>query len=472
MTLLLAISPLIARSAEPVPSDHSAATEIDRILAESFLPDAPGAAVLVVRNDEVLLRKGYGLADLELGVPIDPAQIFRLGSITKQFTAVAILQLVEAGKIRLDDEITMYVPDCPTIGTKVTLSHLLTHTSGIPNYTERPDWLNSARQDLTVAQLFAFTKDKPFEFTPGTDWKYSNTNYILLGAVIEKVSGQNYADYLQTHIFAPAGMTHSCYDSTERIIPGRIPGYSRAGKNKEWTNARYISMTQPFSAGALLSNVDDLWKWEQALDAGQLLSPASLEIARSQAHLADGRGTGYGFGWRIGAVSGHPTFEHAGSIPGFVSYKLRAKDAGLYAAILCNADAPVAQSSRLAVRIAKLLLGKPNVVEVKVPDSVLQDCVGVYRTTGDEKFALTIENGKLFGQETGRDRHAVIPLSANEFQIPTTDLRFSALRDAKQHVDRLRAAYGRPSPERFWPRIDEPFEDTTPTSQDTQKASK
>jgi D-alanyl-D-alanine carboxypeptidase len=336
-----------AQTAAPARAEPAAA-EIDRLLAGIFPSNAPGAAVLVMHNNQVLLRKGYGLADLELGVPMDPTDVLRLCSITKQFTAVAILQLVEAGKLKLDDDITNYVPDCPTGGNKITLTHLLTHTSGLPSIDEQPQWLKAWRQDLTLTQILDFTRGLPPDFPPGSDWKYSNTGYILLGAVIEKVSGQSYAQYIQSHIFTPAGMTDSYYANDNRIIPRRVPGYSRDGK--QWANAPYFSMTQTFSAGALLSTVDDLWKWEQALQEGKLVSLALLAKAYTQGHLPDGRPTRYGFGWQLGSIGSHATVEHGGGIPGFAAYELRVADAGLYIAILCNTNEPHASLPTLSTR--------------------------------------------------------------------------------------------------------------------------
>src|SRR6185312_12387266 len=164
-------------------------------------------------------------------------------------------------------------------------------------------WSEALRQDRTVAQLLAVVKDRPREFEPGRDWAYSNTNYALLGAVIEKVSGRPYGDYLRSHLFVPAGMESTTYDSAVRLIPDRVRGYSRAAGG--WANAEYVSTTLPYAAGGLGSNIDDLWKWEQALSSGKLIAPELLAKARSEHRLADGRGTGYGFGWQVGTLDGH-----------------------------------------------------------------------------------------------------------------------------------------------------------------------
>lgn len=312
--------PAIARESPASATPPAHGEPLDVVCRDAGVSDAPGVAVLVVHNGQVVFRKAYGYADLELRVPMRPEHVFRIASITKQFTAVAILQLAEAGKLSLDDDITRHLPDYPTHGRRITLTHLLTHTSGVPSYTDIRGWSETLRQDRTVAQLLAVAKDSPLEFEPGRDWRYSNTNYALLGAVIEKTSGQAYGDYLRDHLFIPSGMESTTYDSAMRLIPGRVRGYSRTAGG--WANAEYVSPTLPYAAGGLLSNVDDLWKWEQALASGKLIAPELLAKARSEHHLADGRGAGYGFGWQVGTLDGHATAEHGGRAHGFTGYVL------------------------------------------------------------------------------------------------------------------------------------------------------
>src|SRR5262245_7719131 len=273
------------------------AEAIDVLLTEVYKPDGPGAAVVVVKDGRVLFRKGYGMANLELGVPIAPDMVFRLGSITKQFTAVAILMLAEQGALALDDDITAFFPDYPTHGHTITVEHLLTHTSGIRSYTGMPEWLPLWRKDFTVDELIDFFKHQPMDFAPGEKWSYNNSGYILLGAIIEKVSGKTYEQFLQQQIFEPLGMRQSYYDSTSRIIPRRVSGYSKGPEGYE--NAPYLSMTQPYAAGALASSVDDLALWDAALYGDRLIKPETLRRAFTSSTLNDGGATGYGYGWGI-----------------------------------------------------------------------------------------------------------------------------------------------------------------------------
>jgi D-alanyl-D-alanine carboxypeptidase len=436
----------------------SLATQIDEQLAKTFPPDAPGAAVLVISHGEVLLRKGYGAANLELGVPVKPEHVFRLGSITKQFTAVAILQLAEAGKLKLDDDITTYVPEVETFGKKITITHLLSHTSGLPSFTDQPEWRAAPRQDMTLTQELAFIKGKPAKFAPGTSWEYCNTGYRLLGAVIEKVTGQTYAAYVAEHIFKPAGMTNSLYDDARKIIPQRIPGYSAGPRGTE-LNAEYVSMTQPHAAGALLSTVDDLWKWEQALAAGKLVRPDLLAQAYTAARLPDGRATGYGFGWSLGTIAGHPAVSHGGGIQGFSTFALRVADAGLFAAVLCNADNPKAAPGATATRIARQILGKSVQATVPVSSAKLEAFVGVYRLSPTEKMAFVIENDRLVSKDS-RGRNVTLDAAASDnFYDPASDTHFVIL--GQNDAGRATRVLVRPrfALERFATRVDEPFED-------------
>jgi CubicO group peptidase (beta-lactamase class C family) len=230
--------------------DEALAGQLDQRLSDLFKPDAPGAAVLVVRGGEVILRKGYGLANLELGVPIQPEMVFRLGSVTKQFTAMAILMLSEEGKLALTDDITKYLPDYPTHGQTITIEHLLTHTGGIKEYSSVPTWPALSHTDVTPQELVAVFQNEPLDFAPGERWAYSNSGYILLGAIIEKVSGLSYAEFIQQRIFTPLGMTHSYYDDSTHLIPGRVAGYTPTADG--YVNAEDLSMTHAYAAIAHL----------------------------------------------------------------------------------------------------------------------------------------------------------------------------------------------------------------------------
>ncbi len=232
-------------------------------------------AVLVARGDKILFKKAYGSANLEWSIPNTTTTRFRIASVTKQFTAAAILLLEERGKLRIEDPIKKYYPDAPAAWDKISLVNLLQHTSGIANYTDEPDMGSWMTQPNTPAELVKRVRDKPLQFEPGAEMRYSNTGYVLLGIAIEKASGMSYAAFLKQNIFDPLGMKDSGYDENEPIVARRAAGYSQGPTGP--INAKYTDMTTPFSAGALYSTVEDLLRWERALFGKKVLSEASLK---------------------------------------------------------------------------------------------------------------------------------------------------------------------------------------------------
>jgi D-alanyl-D-alanine carboxypeptidase len=397
-------------------SDAALVARIDRLLLETYAAAEPGAAVLVERNGQVLLRKGYGMANVELGVPIAPEMVFRLGSITKQFTAVAILKLAEAGKLRLDDDITRYLPDFPTHGQKITLEHLLTHTSGIKSYTSLPAWRKVIREDRTPQQMVDLFKDEPADFAPGEKWLYDNSGYFLLGMVIEKVTGKSYAAALADMLFTPLGLTHTVYGTDAPLLPGRVAGYE--GGPGHYRNADYLSMTQPYAAGALLSTVDDLARWERALFSGTLVRPDLLARMTTPYRLKNGKSTGYGYGLGIWTFEGHRVIEHGGGINGFTTELLRLPEDGIVVVVLSNGPGHVPVPDFLGIEIASLLLGKPLDERKPVPvaPALLDRLVGVYRIDAETTRVVTREGDRLFTQRLpGGDRSEILPLSPTDF---------------------------------------------------------
>jgi D-alanyl-D-alanine carboxypeptidase len=260
--------------AEPAAGDFERQAQA---LIEPFVrSDAFSGAVLVAHDGKAIFRQAFGQANREWGIANTPETKFRLGSITKQFTATAILQLAEQQKLSIDDPVSKYYADAPPAWQKITIRHLLTHTSGIPSFTDILDLDKSdARIDRTPEEIIKLTRDKPLEFEPGTRFKYDNSGYILLGCIVEKLSGESYAEYIQKHIFDPLGMRDSGYDSSEKIIPRRAAGYDN--QHDQWSNAAFLSMTLPYAAGSLYSTVDDMLIWDQALYSAKPLSAASLQ---------------------------------------------------------------------------------------------------------------------------------------------------------------------------------------------------
>ncbi len=454
--LLSALSALNPAGAAGEEFKDSAA-EMNRVLAAAFPTNAPGAAVLVVQNGTVKLRKGYGLANLESGTPMDPAAVLPICSITKQFTAVAILQLAEAGKLKLTDDLAKWVPDYPTGGAKVTLTQLLSHTSGIPNIQDQAGWQKVWDRELTPNQMLDFTRNKPLDFAPGSNFEYSNTGFTLLGLVIEKASGQSYADYIRSHIFAPAAMAHSYYPDGQHTIAGRVPGYSRTGKI--WEIARGFKITQAYSAGALLSTVDDMWAWEKALEAGRLVSPSLLRSAQAEGHLPDGRATHYGYGWEINKLGRHDVIEHAGGMPGYSAYEAHVPDSDIYVVILANTYSPSVPLHTLAANLIRTALGETVAARAAFASTPIEEFVGKYQmdgyaiTDGNRMLEVTAQSNRLFAH-LGTGRRPLTRIATDEFTTRGDEFHFTFVRDNDRHIQKVLLRPDGPGPDLVWQRID------------------
>jgi CubicO group peptidase (beta-lactamase class C family) len=386
---------------------------IDDLVQQSYKPTEPGVAVIVARAGEIIFRKAHGMANLELGVPIEPDMVFRIGSITKQFTAVAILMLAEQGKLALDDSIGKFLPDYPTHDHLITITHLLTHTSGIKSYTAMPEWPALWRKDFAVQELIDFFKYQPMEAAPGKRWTYNNSGYILLGAIIEKVSGRSYEQFIHQNIFEPLGMKQSYYDDPARIIPRRVAGYDKSSDG--FTNAAYLSMTQPYAAGALASTVDDLVLWDSALYTERLLKQETFQQAHVSHRLTDGSSTGYGYGWIISEYAGHRLIEHGGGIHGFRSRAIRIPDERVFVAVLSNNGGM--NPELLAFKIAALTIGQPynEPAPVELGPEVLAFYEGVYEVNTSEKIHITREDNQLVFQYGENPTVELVPISHDEF---------------------------------------------------------
>lgn len=432
----LIMFPIVVKAHSTMKHDKDLAGEIDQLLAGTFQPDAPGAAVIVVRDGHVILRKGYGLANLELGVPVKPEMVFRLASVAKQFTALAILMLSEEGKLALTDDVTQYLPGYPTHGQTVTIENLLTHTGGIKEYELLPARLALSRNDLTPEELIALFQDEPLDFAPGEQWAYSNSGYVLLGAIIETVSGMRYAEFIQQRIFTPLGMEHSYYDDTTHIIPGRVAGYAPTADG--YANAAYMSMTQAYAAGALASSVDDLARWDAALYTGELVKQRTLRRAFQAYSLENGQSTGYGYGWVIGNYAGHTIAQHNGGINGFSTQVMRLPDDKVYIAILSNGESRAPVLGSLAFQIATLVIGKPyhDPTAITLPTATLARYEGVYQFNPQTRIVVRRDGDQLL-LPLGGQSQVLVPLSSTEFFIRGVPLRIRFVEDADGAVTGL-----------------------------------
>ncbi|MDQ2862898.1 MAG: beta-lactamase family protein [Bacteroidota bacterium] len=414
--------------------DKQLAKQLDQLISEKYKSIAPGCVVLVAKKGKVIYNKAFGSANIELNVSMRPEMIFRLGSVTKQYTSVAILQLVEQGKISLQDSIQKYVQDHPHKGHTITIENLLTHTSGIEEYQAIKDTMpNGERKDYTPKQGVDFFKNEPLEFEPGTQFKYSNSNYFLLGYIIELITGKSYREYLEQNIFKPTGLTNTYYNQQEKIIPDRVAGYTRLHLSLE--NADYLSMTAAYAAGALMANTEDLFKWHKALYNGKLIEKKLLDKAVTPFKLKNGNPTGYGYGWYLNEISGSKTIEHAGAIDGFRSDEIYLPAEDIFVAALFNCLEYKNNWMELSNDIATLSMGKPLQPGMKLSDAVLKKYVGTYKFMDDPKINVSLKiyekDGKLFcdlSNGTGADM-VMVPQSETKFILPdvrriTTTIEF------------------------------------------------
>jgi CubicO group peptidase (beta-lactamase class C family) len=413
--LVIALLPVLALSTlAPLSASAQSAEQFQSVLAALYPADEPGAAALVARDGDVVFLAASGVASLELGVPLAPDMVFEIGSITKQFTAAAIMMLLEEGKLALDDPITKFLPDYPAYGEGITVEHLLTHTSGIVSYTEIPGYVASeARKDVSLEELIDVFKDLPVEFEPGERYAYNNSGYILLGAIIEKASGMPYAEFIQERIFDRLGMNDSYYGSHSRIIPRRASGYSLEGDT--YTNASFLSMTQPYAAGALMTTVEDLLRWNQALFGGQVVSDGSLERMTTPYTLNNGNSTGYGYGLAVGDVRGHAAIRHGGGIFGYVTDAIYLPEQKVFVAAFSNNTGK--NVSMAGSKLAALAIGDPypEFEEIALDEEILERYVGVYQIDEETQRIVTVEDGQLYTQRTGSQKVEAFPASETHF---------------------------------------------------------
>jgi CubicO group peptidase (beta-lactamase class C family) len=421
LLVLVTLSPPALANAATLPE------RLDAIAAEAFAKDGPGASVIVVQDGDTLLRKGYGMADLELGVSVRPEMVFRLGSMGKQFTAVAILQLVQEGKVKLDDPLSKYVRDFPG-AQAITVEQLLTHTSGIRSYNDVPSALVGAREDKTPMQLVESIRNEKPAFAPGESWMYSNSGYLFLGIIIEKVSGMKYADYMQTKLFAPLGLKNTFVEDESQIVVGRVKGYA-IGTDNVLRNAGYMNMTYPYAAGSIETNVDDLARWNELLVAGKVIDKALVDRAWTESRTKDGMPTGYGYGWYVSDEDGVHFVVHGGGITGFRSHGVLVPEKKLFVGVLHNAlssgNDMLYTLKHITMRLALEALGQSwSVTPVAMADDALRQFTGIYDFDGVKRTVM-FEDGNLSAQQEGGPPFVLIPVAKDEFVY---DKAFSRLK--------------------------------------------
>jgi CubicO group peptidase (beta-lactamase class C family) len=445
--LVASARPSLAQQAAPVavrPADRAAlAGRLDSI-ASDYLREAPaaGMTIAVVSRGDTLLLKGYGERDREKHLPAEASTVYRVGSITKQFTAAAVMRLVERGAVRLDDPVTKHLPQYPQ-WKDVTVRQLLNHTSGIKSYTSSPEWRKHWGETLTPAALIAFVEKDTFDFRPGTAFRYNNTGYMLLGLLIEKVTKQPYAAHVQRELFAPLGMRSATYCPSAPAGAAYALAYSRA--DEAFKPAEPLDMSHPYAAGALCMSVPDFLKWQAALMSGRVVKPASLALMTGPETLLGGGRTGYGMGLAPGAVGSHKTVQHGGAINGFSTQQFWFPAERLSVVAFVNTDG--ADPDRVVNNLASAVLGLPlnpmKLTAVPLAAAEREKFAGDYDLSLPDgrimPFRIFVEGEELMGQAEGQGKAPLKYIGNDTFGAdfdPTVRFIF-AVKDGKVESAKL-----------------------------------
>jgi CubicO group peptidase (beta-lactamase class C family) len=422
--LLFASLPMVALCQENSNKNFAYA---DSVMSANYKPDAPGAVLLIARNGYPVFEKAYGMANMGLKIPNRIGYNFEIGSNTKQFTAVAILQLVQKGELSLQDDLHKYLPRYNTHGQHITIENLLTHTSGIPSYTEEPNFNWRDNINISKDSLMMRVSQDSLLFKPGTNWSYSNTGFFLLGMVIEKITGMTYADYIQKNILDPLHMNHTYVGIGNKIIPNLVTGYAYVPGNGKYKDAIDIPFSEVFSAGDMISNVNDLLKWDNALYTDKLVNPRLLQKAWTSYTLKNGQKTGYGYGWLVTHYKNVGLIWHDGAVPGFLSAVIRLPRKHAYIALLSNTYKvnPQIPAMLIAFHTAGQPLTRPPAI--KPNPALFKDYTGVYElqamsgrlvsNSSSKKmhYYITRKEDTLFVQTTGGSPAPLVPIAKDEF---------------------------------------------------------
>lgn len=387
--------------AKAVPADFRA--KADAYLKSVFPAGGPGAAVIVTDDGKTVYSGARGLADVKTKTPITPATVFRMGSITKQFSSAVMLQLVAEGKVSLDDKLSKYLPDFPKPGADATIAQLLNHTVGVQSYTNIPGWMADEKNTdraYSTEQMIALFKDLPSPSKPGEEFSYNNSGYVLVGAVIEKVTGKAWHEAIDERVVKPLGLKTVRYGVYEAATPRMAKGYTRGEKEVE--PARKLHMSVPHAAGALIGSVEDLAKWSQALHHGKVVPAALYARMIAPTRLPGGKVEDFGFGIGPRKVRGHPAIGHGGGIFGFSTDSIYIPQDDIFVAVFTNSDQPAADPGAVMQRLAALAVGDPYPTFEKAAIDLksLEPLFGVYAIDGGER-RFYARDGKLFTRRTG-----------------------------------------------------------------------
>lgn len=413
---ILACASAHAAPAAPLP-DKARAAAMDALLQHYFKPDQPGAAVLVQQNGTVLFSRGYGLASLELRVPVKADTVFHVASVSKQFTAAAILRLAEQGKLDIAAPVSRYLAEIPPAWAGIKIEHLLTHTSGIDNLFNDAQFRQRVREDFTPDQLLAYTVKRELIAAPGVRHQYASVNYSILGMVIAKLSGMPYDRYISEQFLKPLGMKHTHFDVEHGILAGQASPYEEGP-----IPAHFISPSIGYAAGSFFSTNADIALWSEALAAGKVLSKTSVAAMNTAFKTADGRDTHYGYGMRIHHSLGQTYLQSNGDIFGFHTETVRLPQAGVFVSIMHNSDEHAGDLGPVAKRLAAIAIGQPIITLQKkaLGQASAAPLIGRYDASGNAR-TISYANGQLFSEVSGFPPSKIHPISSTEFFFEDND---------------------------------------------------
>jgi CubicO group peptidase (beta-lactamase class C family) len=413
-------------SVASVQTAEQIAAKVDEYMSAAVKVDDFSGSVLVARDGQPIFNKSYGLASIELGAPNTPQTVFRIASISKPFTATAIMILQERGKLNVGDSICKYLADCPAAWQPITIKHLLTHTSGIPDYLYFPDFQSTIALPVTHEKMIATFRNKSLGFAPGEKFAYNNSGYYLLAVIIERASGKAYAEFLRENIFAPLGMKQTGDFDNREIIENRAAGYSL--KNDRPANAVYFHPSQLLGTGSLWSTTEDLLLFDQALYTEKLLKNKTL------AEMLTPFKTDYGYGWQAAPLFNRRLIMHGGDTLGFMGFLQRFTDDRVTIVLLSNKG--YMNILTLARDLPAIVFGEKyqlpqNFKAVFVDAKILQQYVGEYQLSEKTVFTITLENGKLMIQNSSntRPKGELFAESETRFRRTGVDATFTFERD-------------------------------------------
>jgi CubicO group peptidase (beta-lactamase class C family) len=398
---------------------------------------APGVSVLVAKDGKIVYKKAFGYQNIEQKIAATPETKFRIGSITKQFTAAAILKLQEEGKLKVTDKLSQFLPDFPR-GNEVTIHHLLTHTSGIHSYTGKSDFLTKVLTPITPDALIEYFKNDAYDFNPGEEYRYNNSGYFLLGYIIEKVSGKPYAQFLKENFFGPLQMSNTGVHNTSLKLTNEAVGYERNGES--YKPGMNWDMSWAGGAGALYSTVEDMYKWNEAVFSGKVLTQESLKAAFTPVVLNNGKtppGTNYGYGWGIDEYRGRNAIQHSGGLHGFISNAARFTEDNMTVVILTNISPPEMNLNPYPIAEYYLydkMKAQPSYSVKDAGDMNVKAYEGRYDFGNGMVMTFTSKDNNLFAQLTGQPNFPVFPAGPDEFFWKVVEARIKFIRDEKGQV--------------------------------------